>query len=27
MNKILGDYEGKVRLVYKQFHLSFHPNA
>ncbi len=27
MNKILGDYEGKVRLVYKQFPLSFHPNA
>ncbi|MEK7503658.1 MAG: thioredoxin domain-containing protein [Patescibacteria group bacterium] len=27
MNKILNDYDGKVRLVYKQFPLSFHPNA
>ena len=27
INKILDDYEGKVRLVYKQFPLSFHPNA
>jgi len=27
MNKILNDYKGKVRLVYKHFPLGFHPNA
>jgi protein-disulfide isomerase/copper chaperone CopZ len=27
LNKILKDYEGKVRLVYKHFPLAFHPNA
>jgi protein-disulfide isomerase/copper chaperone CopZ len=27
LNKILSDYKGKVRLVYKHFPLSFHPNA
>lgn len=27
MNKILDDYKGKVRLVYKHFPLGFHPNA
>lgn len=27
LNKILSDYQGKVRLVYKYFPLSFHPNA
>lgn len=27
MNKILEDYKGKVRLVYKHFPLGFHPNA
>jgi len=27
MNKILSDYKGKVRLVYKHFPLSFHANA
>ncbi|MDP2939941.1 MAG: thioredoxin domain-containing protein, partial [Candidatus Omnitrophota bacterium] len=27
LNKILEDYKGKVRLVYKHFPLGFHPNA
>jgi len=27
LNKILSDYKGKVRLVYKHFPLGFHPNA
>ena len=27
LNKILNDYSGKVRLVYKHFPLGFHPNA
>ncbi|OGY68705.1 MAG: hypothetical protein A3B94_02000 [Candidatus Jacksonbacteria bacterium RIFCSPHIGHO2_02_FULL_43_10] len=27
MNQILSNYQGKVRLVYKHFPLSFHPNA
>jgi protein-disulfide isomerase len=27
LKKILEDYKGKVRLVYKHFPLSFHPNA
>ncbi|OGZ20366.1 MAG: hypothetical protein A2626_00945 [Candidatus Nealsonbacteria bacterium RIFCSPHIGHO2_01_FULL_38_55] len=27
LNKILNDYNGKVRLVYKHFPLGFHPNA
>jgi protein-disulfide isomerase/copper chaperone CopZ len=27
LNKILSDYQGKVRLVYKHFPLGFHPNA
>lgn len=27
LNKILDDYNGKVRLVYKHFPLEFHPNA
>ncbi len=27
LNKILSDYQGKVRLVYKYFPLNFHPNA
>lgn len=27
LNKLLSDYQGKVRLVYKYFPLSFHPNA
>jgi protein-disulfide isomerase/copper chaperone CopZ len=27
LNKILSDYQGKVRLVYKHFPLPFHPNA
>ncbi|MFA4872992.1 MAG: thioredoxin domain-containing protein [Patescibacteria group bacterium] len=27
LKKILSDYAGKVRLVYKHFPLSFHPNA
>ena len=27
LNKILNDYQGKVRLVYKHFPLGFHPNA
>lgn len=27
LNKILSDYSGKVRLVYKHFPLGFHPNA
>ena len=27
MNQIIGNYKGKVRLVYKHFPLSFHPNA
>ncbi len=27
LNKILSDYKDKVRLVYKYFPLSFHPNA
>lgn len=27
LNKILSDYQGKVRLVYKHFPLSFHPNS
>lgn len=27
LKKILNDYKGKVRLVYKHFPLSFHPNA
>ncbi|TSC94230.1 MAG: putative lipoprotein [Parcubacteria group bacterium Licking1014_1] len=27
LNKILSDYEGKVRLVYKHFPLGFHKNA
>ena len=27
LNKILDDYKGKVRLVYKHFPLGFHPNA
>lgn len=27
LNKILSDYKGKVRLVYKHFPLSFHPNS
>lgn len=27
VNKILAEYPGKVRLVYKHFPLSFHPNA
>lgn len=27
MNQIISNYKGKVRLVYKHFPLSFHPNA
>lgn len=27
LKKILNDYQGKVRLVYKHFPLGFHPNA
>ncbi len=27
LKKILADYAGKVRLVYKHFPLSFHPNS
>lgn len=27
LNKILSEYKGKVRLVYKHFPLGFHPNA
>ncbi|MFH1956390.1 MAG: thioredoxin domain-containing protein [Patescibacteria group bacterium] len=27
LNKILNDYKGKVRLAYKHFPLSFHPNG
>lgn len=27
MNKILSDYQGKARLVYKHFPLSIHPNS
>lgn len=27
INQILSNYKGKVRLVYKHFPLSFHPNA
>lgn len=27
LNKILNDYKGKIRLVYKHFPLRFHPNA
>jgi len=27
LTKILDNYKGKVRLVYKHFPLSFHPNA
>ncbi|MDP1538986.1 MAG: thioredoxin domain-containing protein [bacterium] len=27
LNKILNDYSGKMRLVYKHFPLGFHPNA
>lgn len=27
LNKILSDYQGQVRLVYKHFPLSFHPNS
>ncbi len=27
LKKILNDYQGKVRLVYKHFPLSFHPNG
>jgi protein-disulfide isomerase/copper chaperone CopZ len=27
LNKILSDYQGKVKLVYKHFPLPFHPNA
>jgi len=27
LKKILSDYKGKVRLVYKHFPLGFHPNA
>lgn len=27
LNKVLADYKGKVRLVYKHFPLGFHPNA
>lgn len=27
LNKILNDYKGKVRLVYKHYPLPFHPNA
>ncbi|MDP3244740.1 MAG: thioredoxin domain-containing protein [bacterium] len=27
LKKILSDYDGKVRLVYKHFPLSFHPNS
>lgn len=27
LDKILSDYKGKVRLVYKYYPLSFHPNA
>ena len=27
MNQIISNYQGRVRLVYKHFPLSFHPNA
>lgn len=27
LNKVLSEYKGKVRLVYKHFPLSFHPNG